>query len=448
MSAEAAIEKLLAIHPKGFDLSLGRISKLLDKLGNPHRSIPPVFHIAGTNGKGSTAAFLRAIIEAGGKTTHVHTSPHLVNWHERYRLGHRSGGKLVSDKKLEAAITKAVNANAGKPVTVFEIMSAVAFLLFSENKADFSIIEVGLGGRFDATNVIEHPLVSIITPIGLDHQSFLGETLEKITFEKAGIIKSGTAVIIGPQADNVRQVLERIAVERGCKSYIFRQDYDGYEQRGRFVYQDEFGLLDLPLPNLRGAHQLSNAATAIAATRVVGQGFANEVYETAMSRVDWPGRLERLKPGKLLRQFAKSARDNLDIWVDGGHNPQAGEMLSYELSKMQEQDCMPLVMICGMLTTKDPSGFFDHFTGKVDRLITVPVTQSDSAFSPEELAKFATQSKLNSQSAAGIESALGIVANEFTQKAAGAPGAPVRVIICGSLYLVGEVLGKNGTPPK
>ena len=442
MSATAAIEKLLAIHPKGFDLSLGRITKLLGKLGDPHRFIPPAFHIAGTNGKGSTTAFLRAIIEADGKTAHVHTSPHLVNWHERYRLGRSGGGKLVSDKKLEAAIIKVTNVNAGEAVTVFEIMSAVAFLLFSECKADFSIIEVGLGGRFDATNVIEHPLASIITPVALDHQSFLGDSLQEIAFEKAGIIKLGIPVIIGQQHDNVRNALEKIAAERGCKSYVFRQDFDGYEQRGRFIYQDEFGLLDMPLPTLKGTHQLSNAATAIAATRIAGHIFSNPTYETAMNRVEWPGRFERLKSGKLVREFAKSIRHNLDIWVDGGHNPDAGKMLAFELSKMKKHDGLPIVMICGMLTSKDPSGYFDQFTGRIEKLVTVPVSQSEAAFSPDELAKIAAGSKLDAQPAANIEAALEMVANEF------APKAAVRVIICGSLYLIGEVLGKNGTPPK
>lgn len=211
MSAESEINKLLEIHPKGFDLSLGRVSELLEKLGKPHLNIPPTFHVAGTNGKGSTSAFLRALLEAAKKTVHVHTSPHLVNWHERYRLGSPDGGRFVSDDQLEDAVKRAAQANHGKPITVFEIMSAVAFLLFSENDADYSVLEVGLGGRFDATNVIPSPLVSIITPVALDHQTYLGDTIEKIAFEKAGIIKPGVPVVVGGQQDAAFAVIEDVA---------------------------------------------------------------------------------------------------------------------------------------------------------------------------------------------------------------------------------------------
>lgn len=439
MSADSQIQKLLQNHPKGFDLSLDRISDLLVNLGNPHLSIPPAFHIAGTNGKGSTSAFLRAIIEAGNKTTHVHTSPHLVNWVERYRLGQRSGGKFVTDHLLEKAIIDASKANGERQITVFEIMSAVAFLLFSQNKADYSIIEVGLGGRFDATNVIEKPLVSIITPIALDHQSYLGDTIEKIAFEKSGIIKGGTPVVIGQQQDAAREVIEEVAQKNGCKTFIARQDFDGFEQRGRFVYQDEWGLLDLPIPNLKGTHQIDNATTAIAASRVAKLGLENPAYEKAMNSAYWPGRFERLQRGKLLTFLPSNRQDDFEIWIDGGHNPAAGKVLISELSKLKDIDQLPLIMICGMLTTKDPTGFFNHFKGKVEQVLTVPIIDSEAGFTPTKLAEFCNASGLNSMAFDSIEDALEKIVQTHKGKA--------RIIICGSLYLVGEVLQINGTPP-
>lgn len=445
MSADSQIQKLLQNHPKGFDLSLGRISDLLKNLGNPHLFIPPAFHIAGTNGKGSTSAFLRAIIEASGKTTHVHTSPHLVDWVERYRLGKKDqagkvgGGKFVSDRALEKAIIEASNANGGRAITVFEIMSAVAFILFSQNKADYSIIEVGLGGRFDATNVIEAPLISIITPIALDHQSYLGDTIEKIAFEKSGIIKKSVPVVIGPQQDAAREVIEAVAQKNGCKTYIARQDFDGFEQRGRFVYQDEWGLLDLPLPNLKGAHQIDNATTAIAASRILKLGLENKQYEEAMRKAYWPGRFERLQAGKLVEVLPIARQNDFDIWIDGGHNPAAGAALIRELEKLKQKDNFPIFMICGMLNTKDPSGFFDHFIGKVAQVFTVPIIDSEAGFAPEELSKICEISGLSSIPAKSVEEAL--------EKISGVHAGAARIIICGSLYLVGDVLKNNGSPP-
>lgn len=440
MSADSQIQKLLQNHPKGFDLSLGRIRGLLENLGNPHLAIPPVFHIAGTNGKGSTAAFLRAIIEAGDKTTHVHTSPHLVDWVERYRLGKIGGGEFVSDQTLEKAIITASDANGGKQITVFEIMSAVAFILFSQYKADYSIIEVGLGGRFDATNVIDKPLISIITPIALDHQSYLGDTIEKIAFEKAGIIKANAPVIIGPQTDGAREVIEEVAKNQGCKTYIARQDFDGFEQRGRFVFQDEWGLLDLPIPNLKGAHQIDNATTAIAATRVEKFALQNARYEKAMRKAYWPGRFEPLLKGKLIETFPTGQRNDFDIWIDGGHNPAAGAALIHELEELKQKDNLPIFMICGMLTTKDPAAFFNYFTKKIEQVLTVPIVDSEAGFAPEKLSQLCKKSGLVSTPQKSVEEAL--------LKISDLHKGPARIIICGSLYLVGEVLKNNGTPPQ
>ncbi|MCP4184708.1 MAG: bifunctional folylpolyglutamate synthase/dihydrofolate synthase, partial [Hyphomicrobiales bacterium] len=274
MKTDALIEHLSQFHPKGYDLSLGRISELLAKLGNPQKYLPPVFHVAGTNGKGSVIAGLRAILEAGNYSVHAHTSPHLVDYHERYRIGHDKNegvakSRLVSDDMLAEALGRVADANDGDRITVFELLAATMFVLFSEQPADYAIVEVGLGGRFDGTNVIDKPLVSIITTISLDHQAHLGNTVGEIAFEKAGIIKPGCPVIIGNQPDEAREVLENIAIEKNCPMMIAGQDFDYYEEAGRFIYQDVNGLLDLPMPNLRGEHQLANSATAIAATRLV-----------------------------------------------------------------------------------------------------------------------------------------------------------------------------------
>ena len=443
MSAESAINRLLEIHPKGFDLSLGRITALLAKLGNPHLSIPPAFHIAGTNGKGSTAAFLRAIVEAAGKSVHVHTSPHLVNWTERYRLGAPGGGHLVSDAVLERTVDRVAAANGGKPITVFEIMSAVGFVLFSEHPADYSILEVGLGGRFDATNVIGKPAVSIITPVDLDHMMHLGNTVEKIAFEKAGIIKPGIPVVVAEQQDAALDVIRARADELNAPVIVARQDLDWYEQAGRLVYQDEHGLLDLPLPRLKGTHQLANAATAIAAARVVLPGLENGVFEQAMQSVQWPGRFERLPEGHLAEALAaKFPRIAMpEIWIDGGHNPQAAAMLVSELGKLQARDGRKCCLLTGMLTTKEPAEFLAGFEGLAEFVVTVPVPDSEAGFAPEELARIASGCGLPAQSASSIGEGLRICMERIRDQ-------PARILICGSLYLIGEVLRQNGTPPR
>lgn len=445
MSAEAAINRLLEIHPKGFDLSLDRIRALLEKLGNPQFSIPRAFHVAGTNGKGSTSAFLRAILEAQNRTVHVHTSPHLVNWNERYRLGRPGGGQFVSDAELEEAILVAEAANAGKPITVFEIMSAVGFMLFSRNPADYSIMEVGLGGRFDATNVLEDPAACIITPVALDHQAYLGETVAKIAFEKAGIIKKGAPVIVGEQEEEGLAVIIGRCEAMGSPVLVARQDFDYYEQAGRFVYQDEMGLLDLPLPRLIGSHQLGNAAMAIAACRKVLPDLSGEAVETAMLRVSWLGRFERLKENRLVQGLSthSAVRPEIwpEIWIDGGHNPQAGQVIARELANLEDRFSMPLHLIVGMLTTKDPSGFFSAFEGLVAGVVTVPVNQSDSGFDPHLLAEIAASAGLRARVSDSVEDALEMITRDYGAQ-------PCRILICGSLYLVGEVLEKNGTPPQ
>ncbi|MCG6858217.1 MAG: bifunctional folylpolyglutamate synthase/dihydrofolate synthase [Salaquimonas sp.] len=440
-SVDSLIDSLSAIHPKGYDLSLDRIRRVLAALGHPEQAIPPVLHVAGTNGKGSTIAFSRAILEAAGKTVHVHTSPHLVRWHERFRLGKPGGGVLAQDRELASAIARVAEANGGEPITIFEILTGAMFLLFSENPADYALVEVGLGGRFDATNVIRSPLAAIIANISIDHQQQLGDTVEEIAFEKAGIIKPGRPAVIGPQQDSVREVFEAVAAERGAHAVVAGRDFTFFEQGGRLVYQDDYGLLDLPLPRLRGRHQHANAATAIAAIRYAGHesglSLPDEAFEMAMTSVTWPGRMERLKDGKLTALAPSAA----EIWIDGGHNPSAGMVVASELAELEERAPMPAVLVTGMLTTKDPEGFFAAFAGLVERAITVPLSDSEADFDPETLAGHARAAGIAAETASSLAEALEIVENHHD-------GLPVRVLMAGSLYLAGQALRENGTPPE
>lgn len=438
MSAASLIDALSAIHPKGYDLSLERIERVLAALGNPQDRIPPAIHVAGTNGKGSTSAFCRAILEAAEKTVHVHTSPHLVNWHERYRLGRPGGGRLVSDTLLEETIARVAAANSGRPITVFEILSAVMFVLFSENPADYSIVEVGLGGRFDATNVIGKPLVSVITSISLDHMAFLGDTREKIAFEKAGIIKPGRPVVVSPNPESVVAVFESVARKQRAPAWIAGQQFSFQQAGGRFVYQDEHGLLDLPPPRLRGAHQFANAATAIAALRFAGLDLPDSAFERGMETVRWPGRLERLRAGPLQR-FAPAGSE---LWIDGGHNPGAGEVIASELANLEERAPMPLFIVAGMLMTKDPSGFFRSFEGLAERVFTVPIHDSDQGYAPKELARIAGECGLDAHACLSVGDALETICGLLGEN------EPCRILICGSLYLVGEVLRDNDEAPE
>ena len=438
MSADKLIEALSAIHPKGFDLSLDRITRLLGRLGNPHKKLPPVIHVAGTNGKGSTIAFCRALLEETGHSVHIHTSPHLVNWHERYRLGQASGGKLVSDALLEDAIERVADANAGEPITVFEILSAVMFILFSENPADYCLVEVGLGGRFDATNVIANPVVTAITPVSLDHQAYLGDTLAEIAFEKAGIIKQGIPVVVGEQEDDAREVIEQIAEKFTAPISIASQDFDSYQSESGFVYQDEDGLLDLPLPNLIGEHQISNAALALATIRAAGIEVSNDQAANAMRRVNWPGRFEKLPKGMITERL----NNHHDIWIDGGHNPAAGEMITRELATLQSKHKVPILLVCGMINTKDPLGFFQPIAEVNAEVLCVPVSMSEAGIAPQDLADTARQAGLVATTEPDLNSAIGALKQRLISQ------PETRILFCGSLYLAGEVLEFNGTPPQ
>ncbi len=438
--AAAEIEKLLGLHPKGFDLSLDRITRLLAALGDPHLKLPPVIHVAGTNGKGSVTAFCRAIIEAQGLSVHVHTSPHLVNWHERYRLGVKGGrGQFVEDAVLADAVRRVADANGGEKITVFEILTAVTFVLFAEHPADVAIIEVGLGGRFDATNVIPRPAVSIIMPISLDHQAYLGDRVELIAAEKAGIMKRGVPVVIGFQTeDAARDVLIETAERLGCPHAVYGQDFMAHQEYGRLVYQDEFGLADLPLPRLPGRHQYANAAAAIRAVKAAGLTISEHAFEMGLSHVEWPGRLQRLTDGAL----ASIAPRASEIWVDGGHNPGAGQVIAETMANFEEREARPLFLVTGMINTKDPVGYFEPFGGLAERVFTVPIRGSDAGLDPVALAEDAARAGLEAEAYSTVAEALAEIGRITAEDA-----VPPRILIGGSLYLVGDVLADNGTPP-
>ncbi len=435
--ARELIARLGQLHPKKIDLSLGRLQALLERLGNPERKIPPVIHVAGTNGKGSTVAFLRAILEAAGYSTHVYTSPHLVNFNERIRLGGKDGGRIVGDEELAAALSECERVNGGEPITFFEITTAVAFLIFSRHKADVLLLEVGLGGRLDATNVIERAAATVITPVSIDHTDFLGPSLEGIAAEKAGILKRGTPAIVAKQEKIALDVIERAARKAGAKLAVSGEDWHAHEEAGRLVYADEDGLLDLPRPRLLGAHQIENAGCAIAALRF-SKAFKipNAAYDAGMQGADWPARMQLLSSGSLLAKLPAGS----ELWLDGGHNAGGGQAVAASLAGIEERVSAPLVLIVGMLNTKDAGGFLASFTGIARHLIAVPVN-SDNARTPDEIASLARQEKIPAEAAPSLGEALSRIAALDLE-------SPPRVLITGSLYLAGQVLEANGTAPQ
>jgi dihydrofolate synthase/folylpolyglutamate synthase len=434
---DAIVARLAALHPKRIDLSLERIERLLAALDHPERKLPPVIHVAGTNGKGSTIAFMRAILEAAGKRVHVYSSPHLVRFNERYRLGHAGAGVLVSDAELSATLEECERANDGAPITVFEITTAVGFTLFARHPADVVLMEVGLGGRLDATNMVDHPLATVITRIAIDHTDFLGDTIEKIANEKAGILKRGTPAIVAAQVRDALAVIERQAAKLNAPLKIAGEDWTATEERGRLVYQDEAGLLDLPAPKLYGRHQFENAGLAIAALRAIKPlKIAPAAYEAGMVKADWPARLQRLTQGRLVDLAPASS----ELWLDGGHNPDGGRAIAAALADLEERVSRPLVLIVGMLVSKDCAGFLSNFTGLARRMIAVPVPGAEKGLSAEAVADAARAIGLPATSRDNLDEAL-----DAARKLDLEP--PPRILITGSLYLAGEVLRENGTLP-
>jgi dihydrofolate synthase/folylpolyglutamate synthase len=435
-SLDATLARLLALHPRRIDLSLDRILRLLGRLDHPERKLPPVIHVAGTNGKGSTIAFARAMLEAAGKTVHVYTSPHLVRFNERFRLAARDGGRLVADADLAGALAECEHRNGGEPITVFEITTAAGLLLFSRHPADFLLFEVGLGGRLDATNVVERPLVSVITPVSLDHAEYLGNTLAAVAAEKAGIIKRGVPVVVGPQPRPALDEIEAIATRMRAPLKISGEHWAASEEHGRLVYQDDDGLLDLPAPKLVGRHQFINAGTAIAALRCAGIKLAPQAIETGLIKAEWPARMQRLQ-GKLNALAPRGS----EIWLDGGHNPDGGRVIAAALADLEERVARPFVLIVGMLETKDCEGFLRNFTGLAHQLFAVPIPHQEKSLAPATLAAAAERLGIAARTCGSIADALSAVGQL-------ALNPPPRILITGSLYLAGEVLKANGTLPE
>ncbi len=420
--SDVILDRLMSLHPKVIDLSLSRMHRLLAALGNPQDDLPPVIHVAGTNGKGSTLAMIRAGLESAGHRVHAYTSPHLVRFHERIRVA----GRLIAEPDLSALLAECESANEGAPITYFEITTAAALLAFARTPADFCLLEVGLGGRLDATNVVARPALSVITPVALDHQQFLGETIAQIAAEKAGILKPGVPAVIGPQPAAAREVIEDCAAALGADLAIHGQDWQTWEERGRLIYQDLRGLLDLPLPVLAGPHQQDNAGTAIAALRALAMDEA--ACEAAVTRAEWPARMQRLRRGPLVQ-----AAPDAELWLDGGHNPAAGEALARALQALPPR---PLHLVCGMLKTKDVKGYLTPLAGVAASLHGVTIPNEVATLPADRTVAAARKAGFRRASpAADVTSAVAAIAAEQPQ---------ARILICGSLYLAGQVLRENG----
>jgi dihydrofolate synthase/folylpolyglutamate synthase len=436
-SLDDVIARLSALHPARIDLSLDRMHRVLERLGHPEQKLPPVIHVAGTNGKGSTIAFMRAVLEAAGLAVHVYTSPHLVRFNERFRLGGAGEGRLVSDEELAGALNECERVNAGAPITVFEITTAAGLLLFARHPADVLLLEVGMGGRLDATNVVGRVLAAVITPVSFDHVEHLGDTLGKIAVEKAGVLKPSVPAIVAAQPREALLAIERQAARVKAPIRIAGEDWTATEERGRLVYQDDAGLLDLPAPRLYGRHQFENAGVAIAALRAIGSPkLPPSAYEAGIAKADWPARMQRLSQGRL----AALTPPGGELWLDGGHNADGGRAVANALADLEERVSRPLVLIVGMLSTKDCESFLRNFAGLAHRVVAVPIPHQEKSFSADKIASVARDVGIPAQMATDLEAALAMI-NRFDLDPA------PRILITGSLYLAGAVLAANGTPP-
>ena len=420
-TSDAILSRLMALHPKVIDLSLDRMHRLLAALGNPERAIPPVIHIAGTNGKGSTQAMIRAGLEAGGARVHAYTSPHLAQFRERIRLA----GTLIEDDALADLLAQVEAANDGQPITFFEITTAAAFLAFARTPADFTLLEVGLGGRLDATNVIDAPRLTVITPVSIDHTQYLGETLPLIAAEKAGIIKPRVPVIVGPQDDDALRVIEARAMGLSAPIVAHGQHWMIQPERDGMVFQDDHGLWDLPRPNLIGPHQVQNAGTALAALRALGATDAQA--RAAVTQAEWPARMQRLRHGPLV-DLAQGA----ELWLDGGHNPAGGQALAATLAAMPAR---PTHLVCGMLNTKDVAGYLRPLADHAASLTAIDIPGEPNTLPATQTADAARQVGMTAHVAQDAAQAV-------EQLVTRSPGA--RILICGSLYLAGRILRDNG----
>ena len=418
--SDVILQRMMALHPKIIDLTLDRMWRLLAALGNPQNDLPPVIHIAGTNGKGSTQAMIRAGLEAAGHSTHAYTSPHLARFHERIRLA----GDLISESALGDVLDECAQANGDIPITYFEITTCAAMLAMARTPADYTLLEVGLGGRLDATNVIDTPALTVITPVSMDHEAFLGNTLARIAGEKAGIIKRGVPCVVGPQSPAAQELIEDRAARLGAPLIAQGQHWHVRVERERLIFEDEQGLLDLPLPNLPGAHQVDNAGTALAALRTLG--ITEPSHEAAVTRAYWPARMQRLSEGPL-----PALVPNAELWLDGGHNPAAGEALAVHLASLPPRDT---VLICGMLNTKDIAGYLTPLAAQAVKLIAVSIPGETNTLPAEDTAQAARSVGLTALTAPDLRAALRLSLADHARP---------RVLICGSLYLAGHVLREN-----
>ncbi len=434
--SDAVLARFERLHPNLIDLGLERILRLLDALGRPQDAVPPVIHIAGTNGKGSVLALFKAILEADGQSAHCYTSPHLVRFHERIA----PNGQPIDEADLIRVLEDCEAANGGEPITFFEITTAAAFLAFSRRPADVTLLEVGLGGRYDATNVIDRPALTVITPVDYDHQNFLGDTIEAIAGEKAGILKSGVFGVIGPQRDAARAVIEEAADRTGAPLVIRGQDYTIHEENGRMVYQDAHGLLDLPLPRLPGRHQIENAGIVIAGLRTLDWlGVSDAAIAQGLETVSWPGRLQRLVSGPFIEAFRAASADGADrgeVWLDGGHNPHGARAVAHTMADLDERLSRPLYLIVGMMIHKDAGAFFEAFSGLARHAVVIPIPGEANCQDPEDLARAAEGAGLAASTAESLTDAV-----QRVLQMAREDGDPVpRLLIAGSLYLAGTVL--------
>jgi dihydrofolate synthase / folylpolyglutamate synthase len=431
------IARLSTLHPARIDLGLERMQRLLQRLDHPERKLPPVIHVAGTNGKGSTIAYLRAILEAAGYRVHVFTSPYLVRLNECYRLGRHGGGLLVDDEELAATLERCETANAGEPITLFEIETAAAFDLFARHPADAVLLEVGLGGRLDSTNVVETPIASVISPVSIDHSEFLGTSLQSIATEKAGIIKRGVPVISAEQAPDAMTVIEQQARRMRAPLHVAGEGWHIGVEHGRLVYQDDRGLMDLAAPRLFGRHQFDNAGLAIAALRATDAfRIETSAYEAGIVNAEWPARMQRLGSGPLVDQGPAGG----EIWLDGGHNAEGGRVAAAALGDLEERVSRPLVVIAGMMANKDAASFLANFAGLTRHVIAVTIPGREGTMPLDRLMDAARALGMRVESAASVEAALRAIAKLAYE-------VPPRVLITGSLYLAGHVLSANGTPP-
>ena len=434
---EAALAAMTALHPKKIDLGLDRIERVLKALGNPQDRLPPTVHIAGTNGKGSTVSFVRAMAEAGGLKCHVYISPHLVHFRERITIA----SEEISDTQLLDVLERVRAANDDQPLSFFEATTAAALLAFSETPADICIIEVGLGGRYDATNVISRPAAIGITPIDMDHAEFLGRDLAGIAREKAGIMKHFVPAAIGKQGEEVNAVLDAEANKLSVKPRYFGQDFRAYRQHGRLVYEDENSLMDLPLPGLVGEHQIMNAGLAIALARLMQ--LSERAIEGGLKNVTWPARMQNLTTGPFAEMVIESGGE---LWLDGGHNPHAARAVASAMAEMESKTPRPLILVTGILANKDIGGFLDAFEGLASAVIGVSI-EGHSSLAPETLRELAQARGMGGQVASNLTDAVQRAINTgeaLSRQNKNQPTIAPRVLICGSLYLAGEVLKQNG----